>query len=230
MYGCSLLTRVLFNAIALFFIATPSLLFPQKAFSDNFLDNVSVFEEDGVYHISITAEMDVSVKHIRQVLTDYIHIYRLSDSIIKSRILAPTADNKVQVETLVLCCIPLFCREVTRVEEVSILDSGDLYSRIIPERSDFSSGSAIWKVESISDKTRLSYQAHLEPKFFIPPIIGTRMVVDNLRKEFSTTFSRVQHIASINEEKEWNDSFVFVKVAQHSNEIPCNTASQESFP
>ena len=229
MYGCCT-TRAISNAIILLLIAIALLLYSKNDYSTEFVDNVDVFEEDGVYHISITAYMDVSAKHVTHVLTDYIHIYRLSDSIIESRILAPTAENKVQVETLVLCCIPLFCREVTRVEEVSVLDSGNLHSRIIPEKSDFNSGEALWKVKTIGDKTYLSYQAYLEPKFFIPPIIGTKMVIDNLRKEFSTTFSRVQHIATINEKKEWNDSFAFVKTAQRSSETPCNTASHESFP
>ena len=46
--------------------------------------NIVVFEQDGIYHINVTTELAASEEHVRQVLTDYVHIYRLSDSIIEN--------------------------------------------------------------------------------------------------------------------------------------------------
>lgn len=192
----------------------------------NFLDEVDISEQDGIYYISISTEIQASEKYVRNVLTDYIHLYRLSDSIVESKVLAPTADNKAQVETTVLCCLPLFCKEVTRVEVVSILDSGNLHTKIVPDKSDFISGEATWEISPMGQTTRLSYRATLEPDFFVPPILGTRMVIRNLREQFDSTFYRIQHIASINESREWNENYEFVYSEPCGSKQTCSTASK----
>jgi hypothetical protein len=192
-------------------LALSLLLASTYSIAADFLDQVDIFERDGIFYINISSEIQANEKYVRDVLTDYIHIYRLSDSIINSKVLAPTADNKAQVETTVLCCLPLFCKEVKRVEIVSILESGNLHTKIVPDKSDFSSGEATWEISPMGQTTHLSYRASLEPDFFVPPIIGTRMVIRNLREQFDSTFYRIQHIASINESREWsNDTNLFI--------------------
>lgn len=185
------------------------------------VDDIAVYEKDGVYHINITADIAAPPDHVRQVLTDYVHIYRLSDSIIESSVLQSSRDGKTQVKTLALCCTALFCKEVTRVEEVRILASGNLQSKILPEQSDFISGEALWKIKAVGERTQLSYQASIEPDFFIPPILGTRMVINNMRKEFNATFNRIGHIARINEAREWDNDFSFVRVIRPPDDGPC---------
>jgi len=228
MYGWGRLFQYITKVIRVYLLTFLMLLCPSFSSADHFLDDIAVSEADGVYHISITSEIDASERYVRSVITDYIHIYRLSDSIIESRIIN-TDDDKIQVETLVLCCVPVFCREVTRVEEVNELDSGLIQTRIIPEKSDFLSGEATWQVKSTGHTTRLTYQASLEPDFFIPPILGPQMVIDNMRKEFNITFYRIQHIARINEEREWDNGYEFTRVTNHQREEPCNTALISSF-
>lgn len=186
------------------------------------LDDVAVYEKDGVYHINIIAEIAATEEYVRQILTDYVHLYRLSDSIIESEVLMSSIDEKVQVRSLVLCCTPVFCREVTRVEEISVLESGDLQTVIIPGQSDFSSGKAVWKIAAKGDKTRLTYLASVEPDFFIPPILGTQMVINNMRNELKTTLNRIERIASINEAREWDEDFAYVNVGHSTDGEPCN--------
>ena len=199
------------------------LYLPFQAVADYFSPrNIVVFEQNGVYHLNVTTELAASEDHVRQVLTDYIHIYRLSDSIIESKVLVSADDEKTQVETLVLCCIPVFCKEVTRVEEVSTLASGDLQTMIIPEKSDFLSGKARWEIIAKGNKTQLTYIASIEPDFFIPPLLGTQMVIDNMRKELKMTFYRIEHIARINEAREWDENFSFAGITQKENNEPCN--------
>lgn len=190
--------------------------------ANDFIDDISIVEESGIYYINATSKILANEEHVRNVITDYDHIYRLSDSIIESKVLRSGDNDTVQVETLVLCCVPLFCKEVTRVEEVDEVESGLIQTRIIPEKSDFISGRATWKIERMGQVTRLTYQASLEPDFFIPPLLGTKMVISNMRDEFNTTFSRIQHIARINEDREWNDNFEFVLKKVDQDTEPCN--------
>ena len=229
MYGLLGLLLHIFQVIRFYLIAFLISLYPAFGLAEEFSKDVNVFERDGVYHINVSSEIDASEYYVRSVVTDYIHIYRLSDSIIESKVLNSSEKGKTEVETQVLCCVPVFCREVTRVEEVRELDNGEIQTVVIPEKSDFRSGSATWKFISNGFTTLLRYEATLEPDFFIPPVLGTQMVIDNMRKEFSTTIYRIQHIARINEEKEWDDDFEFKRVASRQREEPCNTGLISSF-
>ena len=187
-----------------------------------YLEKVDVTEKDGVYYISISTQITASEEHVRQVLTDYVHVYRLSDSVIESEVLESSTDGHVQVRSLVLCCTPIFCRDVVRVDDISVLESGNLQAVIIPEKSDFRSGKAIWEIVPDGHNTQLSYKATIEPDFFIPPLLGTRMVINNMRNEFKTTFYRIEHIARINEARQWDDDFKLTKEDRNTEGKPCN--------
>ena len=211
-----------YQVIRLYLFALPLNLFALfPVFADS-LDEATVFEKDGIYHIYITAKIAATEEHVRQVLTDYVHVYRLSDSVIESKVLESPIDGKELVQSRVLCCTALFCREVMRVDEISMLESGDLQAVIIPEQSDFISGTAVWEITSMGDSTRLTYIASIEPGFFIPPVLGTQMVINNMRNEFKTTFYRIEHIARVNEAREWDEDFAFVNVDRSIEGEPCD--------
>jgi len=210
------------KAIGFTFTAIPlSLCFNFTVHAD-FIDKMRVVENDGIYFIDISAELNADAEHIKRILTDYEHIYRLSDSVLASEVFTSTDDGSVQVQSQVLCCTPLFCRTVERMDNVSELDSNTIKAEIVPAYSDFRSGTAIWKITSLENKTRLTYQASIEPDFFIPPILGTRMVVANMRNEFRTTFYRIERFARINEAREWDDDFGMVGEVAEREETPCN--------
>ncbi|MGD2053942.1 MAG: hypothetical protein PVG45_07520, partial [Gammaproteobacteria bacterium] len=78
------------------------------------------------------------------------------------------------------------------------LESGDLEAEIVPALSEFKSGKATWKITPVDNHSYLVYEAFLEPDFFIPPVVGSSIVKDNLKNEFFTTFERVERIATFN--------------------------------
>jgi hypothetical protein len=182
---------------------------------------IVVTEEDGIFQITVSAQIAATEKHVRQVITDYTHAYRINHSIIESEVLKSPVDGNIQVRARVLACTPLLCIEVERVDEVSTLESGNILAVIVPEKSDFRSGKALWKITPDGDKTQLSYWASIEPDVFIPPVIGTQLVIDNLRDQFMATFSRIEQVARIKQEREWNDSYDVTPVANRENSLPC---------
>lgn len=212
----------IYQVTRIFLVAIPLTLYIQLQAFAGLLDEVTVYEQDGIYHVNITAEIAATEEHVRQVLTDYAHVYRLNDSVIESKVLESTIDGKVRVQSLVLCCTTLFCREVMRVDEISELESGDLQAVIIPEQSDFRSGTAVWEITSMGDSTRLTYLASIEPDFFIPTVLGTQTVINNMRNEFITTFYRIERIARINEAREWDEDFLFTYSTQQVDDGPCD--------
>ena len=189
------------------------------------IDEINVTEKSGVYYISISADISASEKYVRQVVSDYAHAYRINNSIIESEILPSPVNGNIRVRAKLLCCTSLFCREAERLDEVSILASGDIQAVIIPEKSDFYSGKAVWKFAPDGGKTHLVYTASIEPSFFIPPLIGPKLVIESLREQFTTTFFRIEQVAIIKEEHEWDDDFQLAKVVKKE---PCNNALMDA--
>lgn len=185
------------------------------------IDELIVTEEDGIYQITVSAQIAATEKHVRRVITDYAHAYRINRSIIESEVLKSPINGNIQVRARVLACTPLLCLEVERVDEISTLKSGNILAVIVPEKSDFHSGRALWKIIPDGDKTQLIYRASIEPDLFIPPVIGTRLVIDNMRDQFTATFSRIEQVARINQEREWNDSYDVATVAGSVKDLPC---------
>lgn len=220
-YGWLLSWFHLFHEVRLVLTPIVIVLVIQNAQAGN-IDEIIVTEDSGVYHITVSAEIASTEKYIRQVLTDYAHAYRINSLVIESEVLESPIKGNIRVKSTVLCCIPLFCKEAKRLDEVSVLASGDLQAVIIPEQSDFNSGKAVWKIIPQGETTYLVYLASIEPSFFIPPVIGTRVVIENLREQFIATFFRIEQVARIKEEREWSNDFVVANVANRKGSVPCN--------
>ncbi len=186
------------------------------------LNNSVVTEENGIFHIKISAIINAPDKHVRQALSDYTHIYRLSPSIIESEVLPSSKKGEIQVKTKLLYCNSVFCRKVERVDSVSTLPSGDLQAEIVPELSEFRSGQAIWKITPMGDRSGLVYEASIEPDFYIPPFIGTFVVKNSLEDEFITTFDRVERIARFNAKGGMDEEHSLEKVMLDGTKQPCN--------
>lgn len=193
-------------------------------------NNISVVEKNGIYNIEASAELGVDAEYVREVLTDYAHLYRLNQSVIESEILKSPVDGNTRVRSRLLCCASFFCTEVERVDEISELESGQLMAVIIPEKSDFHSGEALWTIKSTGDRTVLVYSAAIEPGFFIPPVIGTGIVIQNMRKEFEMAFERIEKIARIHEERDWNEELHLFSADTTETSMPCDQILSSSMP
>jgi hypothetical protein len=173
------------------------LCLPACAMAFDFSD-AEVTEDNGIYYIKFAAVIEAHPDYIRYVLADSEHIYRLSPSIIESEVLSPDGADDKRVRTRLLNCTPVFCLEIERVDSVRMLASGDFEAEIIPSLSEFKSGRATWKIVPMDGYSYIVYEAHLEPDFFIPPVVGKQMVIQTLKDEFATTFVNIEKIARVN--------------------------------
>ena len=195
------------------------ILLPLNALAYEFTD-AKITDDDGVFQIRISAIIAAPAEYIRNVLTDYSHLYRLSPSIIENEVLPSSTRDEKHIRTLLLFCTSVFCREAERVDTVRVLDSGIIQAEIIPHLSEFKSGKASWTIIPRNDQTHVVYQAYLEPDFFIPPMLGTKLIMDNLHAEFKTTFIRMERIASFNAERDWNEDLKLT-AAVKTEDAPC---------
>ena len=161
------------------------------------LAEIQVSDQEGLYSINLTMQMQAPAQYVRRVLTDYEHIYRLDPAIVDSEILPSPEDGIVRVRTRISECIGVFCVKIDRVEDVRELENGDLQATIVPPLSNFKNGQARWEISGLKDRTRVVYQAQMEPDFFIPPLIGSYFVKKKLKDNVLTSMARIECIARI---------------------------------
>ena len=203
-------TRLLVPVLCLIFINSTAVL-------ANDIAKFEVTEEEGVFYINASVVLNAPAEYVHAVLTDYVHIYRLNPSITENEILASSGDNVTRVRTKVIGCVAFYCEEIERVEDVRILASGDIQAEIVPEYSQFKSGVTLWQIRSMGEASRLTYHAEMEPDFFIPPLIGNSIVKVKLREEIMISFTRLEKIAIIQSERDWNPDRAFTDQMDKKN-------------
>jgi len=173
------------------------------------LPEIEVVEHGGVYQIKVVAKIKAPAHYVRYVLTDYTHIYRLNPSIIESEVLKYDDDGSVSVKIKVIGCAAYFCEELTRVEKVRLLPSGDIYAVIDPEQSQFKSGKTHWRIKSLGDDSQVTYISDMEPDILIPPVVGKFLIKKSIRHEMQSSFENLEKISSVLAEREWQEDYRF---------------------
>ena len=161
---------------------------------------IKVNHTKGRYTVTFNARLNADSTIVRQYLTDYANLARLSDTIIESRILQTYPDGRQRILVTLHSCVLFFCSTVKNVQDVETLDNGDIVSRTDPEESDYSFGIQHWQIISENNHTRLKHQAELVPKFYVPPLIGPWLVKKRIRNELRITAQRLEILAEDTEE------------------------------
>jgi hypothetical protein len=187
--------------------------------------NIEVTEQGGVYSIKASVVINAPAEYVHQVLSDFVHIYRLNPSIIESEVLTTDDTENTYVRTRVLGCAGYFCQELERVEKVRELTSGDLLAEVVPEKSEFKSGRTVWHIEAMGERSRIVYKSVMEPDFYIPPVVGKFLAKKSIRTEITTSFLNLEHIANVLAERDWIADFRLSSL-QPAAYTPCELAAR----
>jgi len=159
------------------------------------ISRAEVGEKNGKYTVSFEAVVDADSRKVRRLMTDYAHLDRLSKTIIESRILK-TENNKQRIALVARACVLFFCKTLKKVEDVETLKNGDIVTVAIPQLSDFHYALEQWQILAERNRTRIKYQAELQPSFYIPPLIGPWLVKSKIHDELETTTTILENLAN----------------------------------
>ncbi len=135
------------------------------------------------YKVQIHTVVAAPLDRVRGVLTDYAHLERLHKSIQESKVL-PTADGHPRVRLKTSTCVLFFCVDLKQTLDYHALPNGTLVATVDPAVSDFRYGRMTWTLTAHGpERTSLTYEAEVEPAFWVPPLIGPWVL--------RTTFSQV---------------------------------------
>jgi len=114
-------------------------------------------EGDG-YRLSAQGLIEAPRSAVREVLTDYAHLDRLSPRILASQVLAVTPDGVTRLRTKNRMCILFVCSRLRHVQLIRERAYGDFESESVAAESDVSRGHARWRLSDADTATRLDIE------------------------------------------------------------------------
>lgn len=155
---------------------------------------VSVRYAQGTYYLTAEFEVDAPPARVMAVLNDYENIADLNPAIIVSERLESPDRTMTRIRTVVHDCILFFCKDITRVEDVLQHKNAKLEAFLIPMLSDLRSGYAVWELTEYPFGTTVKYDARMQPKFWVPPIIRSRVLTKKFKRRVLETVERLQAV------------------------------------
>lgn len=158
---------------------------------------VQVEQDSGTYHIYFEILLDAPKNRVYDVLSDYRNMQELSPGIIRSEVLSGEAGDNAEIDLTLKPCVWILCRKMRKMSNVTINAYGAIVYTTIPESSDFKKGreQVIIKATRNPGETRVTYNASLEPDFFVPPLIGSWLIRKHVRQNLEISIERVETLA-----------------------------------
>jgi hypothetical protein len=160
--------------------------------SANEVEKLSVTHAHGEYRLEIVSVLDVPAEYAYEVITDYQHTYRINPSIVETEVSPTEREGVVRVHNRSEHYVGPFSFHIDWTGHISSPNPGEIEISTVPEDSSFESGHAVWRIRPRGERTLVKYTSSLKPKFFVPPIIGDKIMEDRIRRDTLATFRRIE--------------------------------------
>lgn len=157
------------------------------------VSTLDVSRDEGVFHVLVNVLIDAPPARVRAVLLDTSKLVQLNPSIKASRA-SPAGDGQ-RVELQLEECLLGLCRQLLQVQRVEA-HGNEITAETLPvEGSGFKSGIAHWQLTAEGTGTRLMFTADTEPDLWLPPFIGPRAVMKQLREKTQASLETLERLA-----------------------------------
>jgi hypothetical protein len=148
----------------------------------------------GVYRVTFDAVLDAPIDRVANVLYDFVGYAALDPRIRSAELLGSAADGTPLLRTRIRACAAFFCRDVRRVERITVGD-GLLVATALPGKSDVRSSVARTEWWAEGGRTRVRYEAEFVPDFWVPTLVSRRYAAPMLRESVLAIFRNVEERA-----------------------------------
>ena len=156
-----------------FIILVAILFLPHHSFGAEILKS-SVTHKDGTYTVKYLVSLNANKDDVLKILLDFNNLTKLNQHIISSKVLSKNEDHQI-VEVINRGCVMIFCKSIHNTQIVKL--NGNVLSAItIAEKSNLKYGKLTWSLITEKDKTKIDFEAIIQPDFFIPPFIGPILI------------------------------------------------------
>jgi len=142
---------------------------------------VEIKKENNRYNMHINATVNAGVDNVIRIITDYENLPLINPYLKESKLLDKPENERTTVSMLTETCVLFLCFNIRHVQTFHFIENGILFSRIIPEGSDFHAGWMRWEIKAMdsnkkSPVTQLILEIEMVPDFFVPPLIGSYQI------------------------------------------------------
>ncbi len=159
------------------------------------LRSVEVTVEDGRYHLVSETRFDVSQEDLYAVLIDYEQFKKFTSAIVASKNVDPGADGRPRFYTRMEGCVLFYCHTFVRRGYLLLTPKHDIVAESDPEKSDFEFSRERWQLNSEDDGTVMIYEFEIEPRFWVPPFVGSYLIKRALKSGSIRAVNRIEALA-----------------------------------
>ena len=159
------------------------------------LRSIKVDYDRGEYSLVSEIWLDASLEATYQVYSRWDYSTQFSSAIVEARDLEPDDRGRPGFYVRNKGCVLFFCKSLVRQGYVEREDNRVLRAFANPETSDFEFSNEVWTFAEDKGGTRVLYELHMDPKFWIPPAIGPYMIKRKLKKDGGDAIDRMEEIA-----------------------------------
>ncbi|MCH8117485.1 MAG: SRPBCC family protein [Proteobacteria bacterium] len=150
------------------------------------IDDVHITKHGRAYQVQMTFDVAAPVNRVMATLTDYGFPDRLNPEVTNREVISRQS-GITRVRTEMRSCVFFFCKDIALTQDVTVI-ADTIQADIVPDESDFRSGYFRWSVSSSDNGgSHISFEAVIEPDFFIPPLVGGFFFRKSLRQEILAT-------------------------------------------
>lgn len=171
------------------------LLFACSSVSAAELRSIQVEHADGEYSVVSVAWFDAGIEETFEVFRRWDLSEQFSSAIVESRDLPPDERGRPGFYSRAHGCIVFFCRSLVRQGFVEFVENRELRAYVDPALSDFEFSLETWRFSEDDGGTRVRYELHMDPKFWVPPAIGPYLLKRKLRTASGDALDRIERVA-----------------------------------
>lgn len=159
------------------------------------LRSIEVSLEDGRYRLISESQFEVNQDALYTVLIDYEQFKKFTSAIVASRNVEPDTEGRPQFYTLMEGCVLFYCRTFERNGYLLLKPKHDIVAVVDAEASDFKYSRERWQLRSEGDGTLMIYEFEMEPRFWVPPVIGPYYIKRALKSGSVRAINRIEALA-----------------------------------
>ena len=159
------------------------------------LQDVTVELEDGRYTLRSETHFDVDQESLFAVLTNFDLFEKFTSAIVESYNQEPDDQGRAQFYARMEGCVLFWCKSMIRDGYVIAEPLDEIVAVSDPEKSDFNYSHERWELSTLGDQTVMIYEFEMEPKFWVPPIVGPYYIKRALRSGGGDAINRIEALA-----------------------------------
>jgi len=159
------------------------------------LRSIEVEHHDGEYSLVSVAWLDAGVDETFEAFRTWDRPEEFSSAIVEAHDLPPDATGRPGFYSRAEGCILFFCKSLVRQGWVEFVKNRELHAYADPAHSDFEYSNETWTFREDEGGTRVRYELHMDPKFWVPPAIGPYLIKRKLTRAAEPALDRIESVA-----------------------------------